>query len=179
MKSSHIIKAIALILFACGTIAGDGDIFSDGFEGDHVCDPDINEPDTESAAFFIGNLTDCPKSLAMIQGVLGTADDTDWFTYHGSDEFGCPVDPGISITSSASLSMCIYFECDSGAGSFTCPQGSAINVSPDGKTGCCTSNSDLSIDDLDCPGTDDSATVWARFHESTQDCNEYSATLNF
>jgi hypothetical protein len=116
----------------------------------------------------------------MIQGVLEGTDDVDWFTYHGADNFGAVVDPTRTVTAQGTISVCKYLVCDSdpAATVVPCPQGTNPSLTGSGIPGCCATNVGFTIA-LDCPGSDDSATVLIQLLTDDDACVPYSLGYHY
>jgi hypothetical protein len=142
-----------------------------------ACVDDGPEPnETEATATDLGLISDCNADVTL-DGVLAGAD-VDWYKYSGSDDFGisCSVDPYRSIMADGQVRICKFFECD--GLSVTCPMGSTVEVSPDGRDGCCgLNNLDISIN---CSGISDDATVYIRLDKPPAfQCVDYAMSYHY
>lgn len=163
----------------------DGDACADGLECvDGVCVPalacdgDLGEPDdTEANAQDLGEITDDDDITVMADGVLSGADDVDWYTYHALDTFGHVAEPTVKVTSSASVRVCQFIECDQGGAvgtEITCPEGTQTALSGALRPGCC-GGATFTVSDFNCSGSSDDLQVYVRLDKPTQDeCVEYS-----
>jgi hypothetical protein len=143
------------------------------------CPADVSEPnDSEEEAQSLGQFNDCDGNGGSISGVLSLGDE-DWFTYTGTDAFGCIVDPEREIVTEGSLRICKFAECLNGLENteLTCPPGTQSATSPAGRPGCCGS-SGFKMGVFDCAGTiNDSANVYIRIDQGVPQCTQY--TLNY
>lgn len=147
------------------------------------CAVDGYEPnETEDAAVYLGVLgdSDDPGSIAA---TLDHADDVDWFTYDGEDNFGLPpgVAPARDLSASGGLRLCKFLECPDGieVTEVMCPDGSDLAQSPSGRPGCCSTGS-IMMPDFNCTGgTDDSAFVYIRLDMGEDQCVDYTVGYEF
>ena len=125
--------------------------------GTCVAPPDCRPLDTdphgdEGSAFELEGLN-CGNGMEL--GVIGTIEgpEVDWYTYFGNESFGCPETPAASISSTEPLDVCVHIECDNGGDvqGLQCGAGSSSADSPDGRAGCCGTDTAV-IDDYDCSG---------------------------
>lgn len=147
------------------------------------CAVDGYEPnDDEATATPLPELGDGddPGSIA---GELDHADDADWYTYAGIDNFGLP--PGVAplrdLAADGQLRLCKFLECPSGIldTEVTCPDGSDLAQSPAGRPGCCAAGS-IAMPDFNCNGdTDDSAQVYIRLDHAVEQCVQYSVAYEY
>lgn len=146
-----------------------------------ACLPDDNEPNgNESEATFLGDINDSDASGSMISGVIDHADDVDWYSYNGDDDFGTVVDPTRAITADGGLRVCKFMECLNGLPNteVECPTGADLAMSPAGRPGCCSTDGfDVP---LDCSGTtDDSAAVFIRIDNPGNQCVSYTIDYHY
>lgn len=138
------------------------------------------------------DLTDCDSdgstgfggSRQPIKDVIDLADRVDYFTYHGTDTFGCVVDP-TATTQDSGLVLCEFVHCDQGTTNFkSCTAGTDVNSTaedPDsnGDPGCCvTGPGTVTIDYACSSGLDDSAQVYIRADQPSI-CSQYSIDYHF
>jgi hypothetical protein len=141
------------------------------------CPADANEPnDLETVATNLGVLTDCDDTGGTIAGVLSTESDADWFVYTATDDVGCTVGPGRTLTLAGAARLCKYAECASGT-IITCLDGSVVATSPDGHPGCCHTQGFTM--DIDCDGVDDDATVYIRVDTPAAACTSYTLDYHY
>lgn len=139
-------------------------------------DPEPN--DTEGAAHSLGNITDCDSTGGDLSGALDGKADTDWYTFHGSDEFGCMGDPTFTLMTNETVKMCAYFLCDSGSTKVTCQGVAQPATSPLGRSGCCASALTLAPA-IECSGTDDSSKVWFELQAPQDVCVAYTVDYHY
>ncbi|PCC66438.1 hypothetical protein SAMN02745121_00798 [Nannocystis exedens] len=163
----------------------DGDACADGLECVDgmcvpvlVCDGDLGEPDdTEPNAQDLGEINDDDDNTVMADGVLSGAGDVDWYTYHGLDEFGHVAEPTVKVTSSTTVRVCQFIECDQGGAvgtEITCPEGTQTALSGALRPGCC-GGATFTVADFNCSGSSDDIQVYVRLDKPSQDeCVEYS-----
>jgi hypothetical protein len=144
--------------------------------------------DIENNATALASLPvdDCAPE-EPVSGLLDGADDVDWYSYQGADS-SCIVNPRQHVSNaSASVRLCAFLACvDSSAGTFfTCPSGTVESQSPDGRSGCCGTGTDVDIEfnDLDCMSSnDDSAFVFLRVDDPAGDpttCTSYTLRYTY
>lgn len=145
--------------------------------GGGCLDP-IEPNDVEGQAFSLGAFNDCDPEGSMIQGILGGPNDTDWYRYVGSDDFGCVVDPARTVTASNSVRVCKFAECTDGSTPvIDCQNGSTPDTSPEGRAGCCfTAGFGM---DVECDAVSDDATVYIRFDNPGDACVVYDMAYHF
>jgi hypothetical protein len=147
------------------------------------CAVDGYEPnDSEDAATPLETLGDSDDPGSIV-GTLDHADDVEWFTYFGEDNFGLPpgVAPARDLSASGGLRLCKFLECPDGieVTEVTCPNGSDLAQSPAGRPGCCSSGS-IMMPDFNCTGgTDDSAQVYIRLDNAEDQCVDWSVGYEF
>lgn len=162
----------------------DGDACADGLncvDGLCVptlaCDGDLGEPDdSEPNAQDLGEIDDDDANTLMADGVLSGSADVDWYTYHGLDTFSHVAEPTVKVTSSASVRVCQFIECDEGGAvmtEITCPEGTQTALSGALRPGCC-GGATFTVSDFNCPGSADNVQVYVRLDQASQDeCVEY------
>ncbi len=146
------------------------------------CPDDVEPPaDAEATAKDLGDITDNNDDFFEQGGVLSGSSDVDWYTWHGADTLGYVAEPTFTLVTGDQRN-CMFFECDDGGVAQTkvdCPVGTDFAISPMLRPGCCGAASFL-IGDLNCPGNDESATMWLRVDKSVADsCSIYAVKLNF
>lgn len=151
--------------------------------GDTCLDNGAEPNDDEQQAWNLGNISDDDGDQDSISGVSDGAFDPDWYKFHGTDTSFKVVDPTRSLTASAPLRLCKFFNCDNGEqASFTCPSGTAAANSPDGRPGCCSMGG-FAIDDFSCGGSSfnsDNATVFIRIdNPQNNPCPTYTLTYHY
>ena len=157
---------------------------------DDICEPipecseleEESEPnDDEDNAPDGGSLNDSDPTFQEVEGVLDGETQQDWYNWHCDDTGFGQFEMNHEIESDVTLRVCMYLECDLGTGlDLTCPEDSSPDTSPDGRAGCCTTETELSIFDFDCndPDDDDSGEVYVVVDTAPEDsCPAY--TLGF
>ena len=145
---------------------------------DTACDTiDTHESnDTQATAYDLGGHTDCDHYGFCASLTDG---DVDWYTYQGSDTFGCNVAPSVDFDA-PNLEVCQYWSCDSVPTLSTCPDGTTPDTAPGGQPGCCSSTS-FSYDP--CNGgvfDSEDAHVWIKVSRSSgSGCEPYAFGIEF
>ena len=131
-----------------------------------ACEDDSNtEPnETQVSARDLGTIDDADASGSEFCGVLKGAADIDWFKFSGKDVFLNYVDPTREVLSDGAVKLCVYLQCKDGGTSVNCDAGDSPAVAPLGQSGCCGTGT--VAPNLNCAGTDDSATVWVSIANS-------------
>lgn len=147
------------------------------------CPADPNEPnDTPDTANDLGSITDSDSDGSTITGVLAGPDDSDWFTYHGSDTTFALVNPTRNVMSDGNVTLCKYALCDVSPETqqLLCPDGTELAAATNGAPGCCATNMGFTFD-LTCDSFwgDDSATVWIEVLTDDDACVSYSVDYHF
>lgn len=133
------------------------------------------------------NLTDCDSDGSTAfggpwppaQGVVDPSDIADYFTYHGSDTFGCVVDP-TATTQQSGFRLCVFTHCPQGATTFNSCTAGTPATNPNGYPGCCTTAPGTVTVDYSCANSsDDSAQVYIRADEPTTSCSDYTIDYHF
>jgi hypothetical protein len=132
--------------------------------------------DTQATATDLGAHTDC-EHYGFCASL--TDGDVDWYTYQGSDTFGCNVAPSVDFDA-PNLEVCQYWSCDSVPTVSTCPDGTTPDVAPGGQPGCC-SKKPFSYDP--CNGgifDSEDAHVWIKVTRSQgSGCEPYALGVEF
>lgn len=118
-----------------------------------ACRPiDLDPHDDEASATALDPLG-CDESMDL--GLAGTIEgpQSDWYTFFGNDAFGCPEQPGATLTADEPLEVCVFIECENGGAlePLECGGDSTEATSPDGRVGCCGTDSAF-VGDYDCTG---------------------------
>jgi hypothetical protein len=141
-------------------------------------EPNESEGFAESVAM---DISDCDSDGNSITGVIAGDGDVDWFSYSANDQFGCSVDPTRSFSSSGMLRVCQFFECKSGTAEVSCGSGSTPSDSPDGRPGCCATQTFSA--GINCTGTaSDDTTVYLRVDEpggGAAVCSSYTVDYHY
>ena len=165
-----------------GGTAGSGGTSGSGGSGGTggPCVHKDQEPnDTEAVAESFAEISDCDGAGDYYYGTLEGSTDKDWFTFHAHDQAGCSVNPTFLIQSSTTFLLCAYFTCDTGGDSINCSSGSSVDTSPDGLSGCCTTNGTLEPS-VNCSGFDDSSQVYVLVSSpSNQACQDYTVDYHY
>ena len=149
-----------------------------------ACSDDPGEPNNgEIQATLLDPITDDDDQGSMISGELEAATDIDWFRYEGSDTTFAIVGPYAQVNVNA-LELCMYAECLNGleVTEVTCNEGTTQQPSPNGRPGCCGTNTGGFEIGLSCGGTfsDDSALIFISVAGSEPGvCQEYTVTYHY
>ncbi len=123
------------------------------------------------------NTSDCNAlGGGTVSGVIQPGD-TDYFTYSGIDDI-CKAQPKVS-TQSSGIRTCVFAKCKDGSSAYKgCAKG-VLGTSGSLK-GCCRSTpGDVELE-IDCPGLNDSATVYTRITGTNANaCTSYSFDYDF
>lgn len=149
--------------------------------GKLTCTGSQAEPnDSLPSARPLKAIDDCDGSGDKFAGTVGGAD-VDYWTFKGSDKFGCTVDPSVT-NHSGSVRVCVFAQCLSGTTEFKkCNAGTAFKL-PSGLDGCCTDGPGDASLDFKCTlvGTDDSADVFIRVDSpGATTCLPYDVDYHF
>lgn len=148
------------------------------------CGDDRNEPNNgEIQAALLGSITDDDDDGSMVAGELEAPTDIDWFRYEGDDTALAIVGPYAQVNVN-DLELCIHAECVNGLENteVSCNEGTTLQPSPNGRPGCCGTNTGGFDISLSCGGTfsDDSALIYMSVTGSEPGvCQEYTLTYNF
>lgn len=151
-----------------------------------VCMNDGVEPnESEAEAHDLGDQY-CKAQAKSFQGVLDGDGDVDWFHFFG-DFSGNPCndnDPDpiakLVVTTDGPLEVCMYADCDiEGPVNITCPNGTMMTNSPDGRKGCCGAGSMEYV--VNCnDGPDESAEMYVRLQNAPVDaCLAYKVDYSY
>jgi len=162
------------------------EIFVDGFESGSACEwSEVTDgDDSQASALNLGQTDDCDGNQTSILGEIHETTDVDFTVRHMTDEFACSVDPSIAITTTDTLRFCIYFSCDLGTTSLTCPGATVDATADSGALGCCTTTDMQTVIQIlpTCTGTsDDDGTVWTEVSTSggaTGACAPYTLVVH-
>jgi hypothetical protein len=154
---------------------------TDGSGAGPGCIDEGREPnEDESSAIYLGRINDCDGAGSQLKGTITQWSDVDWYSYSGTDKFGCIVDPSRAFVATAPLRMCKYAECLRGTPVFLCPGNSPPEFSPSGRLGCC-SDQTFSLE-LVCAGADndDAATIYIRIDNPDEsECVSYTLAYHY
>jgi hypothetical protein len=154
-----------------------------GVGGGASCDTGSLEPnDTEQEATNLGTMSDCDDQAASVGSSLDGFGDVDWFEYLGADASTlCSVDPGVTITSSHELEICLFFQCvDGTAPDFGCPSTTTPTDSPEGRPGCCSGAPfEFALTCGSSAFNADDARVFVRIAPKTNLCTTYSLEYDY
>ena len=147
-----------------------------------VCPGEEFEPnDSRPTAAPLKDINDCDGSGGSFSGIVAGGTDQDWWSYKGSDTFGCVVDATASAAS-AGIRVCVFARCNDGSTAFkSCKKGTAITLSS-GEQGCCGEGGASAEVEHSCTlvGTDDSATVSMRVDApGATACTPYKVDYHF
>ena len=148
------------------------------------CGDDPYEPNNgEVQAFLLDPITDDDDQGSMVSAELEAATDIDWFRYEGTDTTFSIVNPYAQVNINA-LELCLYAECLNGLENtdVSCNEGTTQQPSPNGRPGCCGTNTGGFEINLSCGGTlsDDSALMYMSVTGSEPGvCQEYTVTYHF
>lgn len=172
---------LMLVLSACGGSGSNGD--DDGGDadgGEALCIGATDEGDTEAEATMLGTIGDCDEQGSFVAGTLDGDDDTDWFTFEGTDERGCVTDGEARVIPPGGQEVCMFASCTVGtATEITCTAPATEALSPDGNAGCCgVANSGEVF--VDCDGDDEGATLTVRIRSGAPGvCSEYTLLYHY
>lgn len=142
------------------------------------CTGELDEPNgTEILATPLGTIDDCDSSGSTVKGVSSGVGDVDWMVFHGTDTFGCSVDPTLSIDAPG-LRLCAFALCDDGTTTIQNCNGATAATSPAGTHGCCTTTKNLSVQ-INCSGTNDSASIFIRVDQTQNQCVAYDVAYHY
>jgi hypothetical protein len=142
------------------------------------CTGEIDEPNaSEILATPLGIIDDCDSSGSSVHGVSSGTGDVDWMVFHGTDTFGCSVDPTLSINATG-VRLCAFALCDDGTTTIQNCNGATAATSPAGTHGCCTNTKNLSVQ-INCSGTNDSAAIYVRVDQTQNQCVAYDVAYHY
>jgi len=145
-----------------------------------TCSGEIDEPnESEILATPLGTIDDCDSSGSDVAAVSSGTGDVDWMVFHGTDTFGCSVDPTVQIDAPSSR-LCAFALCAKGTTTIqNCGIGTPA-VSPGGTHGCCTTSTQSMKLQIACSGSDDSAAMYIRVDQPTSNqCVPYDVTYHY
>ena len=133
-----------------GTCEGDLQCLGDVCLPPGSCEkhPEGEPNDDEATAVALGEVPGC--MVAELAGAVD-ANDTDWFSYHGTNDAACAQDTLGIIDADSDLEVCMYWECDMGNEQVVC-FGVPEATSPDGWPGCCGPASNVVFMQRQCLG---------------------------
>lgn len=152
---------------------------------DDVCETPQNCPqersesnDVEADAQDLGEFNDFDPNFETADGrIPAGSGDEDWFTYQCDDNALGQVDMAYEITTNIPVRVCQFISCDvANNPTVTCPENSEAATSPDGFPGCCSEQTELVVEEIDCSpdDNDDSGRVFVRVDMPLQDmCVSY------
>ena len=155
--------------------------------GDGVCEPpppcmpiDLEPHGDEATAAMLTEL-DCNESMS--EGLIATVDgtETDWYRYFGNHDLAfCNEEPGATVTSDVPLEVCVFVDCDSGnTQNVECAGENTMEMSPDGRPGCCGTDS-ADMTDYGCSSiANDDANVWISVSSRVPVCAHYELSYEF
>ena len=145
-----------------------------------ACSGDFDEPNgNEILATPLGTIDDCDGSGGDVFGVSSGTGDVDWLLFHGSDTFGCSVDPTFQIDV-AGARLCAFALCDDGTTTVQSCGSGTPTVSPAGTHGCCTTSTQSMKLQIACSGTNDSAAMFVRVDQpETNECVSYDVAYHY
>jgi hypothetical protein len=143
------------------------------------CTGEIDEPNaSEILATPLGTIDDCDSSGSNVKGVSSGTGDVDWMVFHGTDTFGCSVDPTVQIDASG-VRLCAFALCDDGTTTIQDCNGATAATSPAGTHGCCTTGTKSMTVSINCSGTNDSAAIFIRVDQTQNQCVAYDVAYHF
>ncbi|MEM6788031.1 MAG: hypothetical protein AAF715_10980 [Myxococcota bacterium] len=157
--------------------------------GDAACHAETTDaPETEATALDLGDgFSGCDDAgPPEVTGRITDNLDADWYTYTAARVEGCFAEPTLIMDAEPGLMVCQYVSCVGADAppSFTCPFGTAPDVSGEGRAGCCSNTGGFSIDDVVCPAPVENAdlTVHLRLQsvaiEVDDFCSDYAFRLH-
>jgi hypothetical protein len=153
----------------------------DASAGDGGCNQaDIEPNGTIATARPLAATRDCDKNGNKIHGTISGAGDVDYFHFHGADTPFCDVNPSATIDIGG-VHLCMYAACDSPTGSVSCGAGTLDTAPPAGVAGGCCIDGPATLDmSVNCPGIDDSATMYLRASAiGATVCKTYTITYHY
>jgi len=158
-----------------GTTEGDGSSTT----GSGAC-AELDEPnDDEASALALGNVA-CAAEVIVLSSIADGATSPDWFSYFGMhDEAACGTNglPVVTVTMGSPLAICAFASCPGGGAVVDgCVTGAPANA-PSGLPGCC--GTDVVALDVNCPPTDESATVLVEVATTDAACVPYELWLEY
>lgn len=170
---------------ACDRGACDGDLvcMDDVCETPQNCPQERSEPnDTPGEGQDLGEFNDFDPTFQTVDGRLpGGSGDEDWWSYQCDDNALGQVDMAYEIDTNIPVRVCQFISCDVADNpTVTCPENSEAAMSPDGLPGCCSEQTELVVEEIDCSpdDNDDSGRVFVRVDMPLQDmCVSYDLGL--
>jgi len=143
------------------------------------CTGELDEPNaTEIFATQLGTIDDCDSSGSSVKGVSSGVGDVDWMVFHGTDTFGCSVDPTIQINATG-VRLCAFALCTAGTTTVQSCNGATSATSPAGIHGCCTTTAKSVSVQINCSSTNDSAAIFVRVDQTQNQCVAYDVAYHF
>jgi hypothetical protein len=135
--------------------------------------------DDEVSAIDMGSIG-CAGATLQSGSIADALTSPDWFSYYGMhDEAACGTNglPVVTVTSGGPLEICAFASCPGGAGVVdVCYMGLPAS-SPSGFPGCC--GTDIVALDVNCPPTDESATVMVEVVTTDAACVSYTLSMEY
>jgi hypothetical protein len=134
--------------------------------------------ETEATAVPLPDTTDCDEDHQAFAGLLNGADDIDFFVIRLTDDATCTLDPEVTISGQPDVGVCVYVQCLGGTTDLApCSGSSTPDTSPQGRPGCCTTESSLPFS-YTCTGSSvDDADFWIRVGTSAPGCATYDGDI--
>jgi len=167
--------------FDDGTDDAGANMEFDASAGEGGCNQaDIEPNGTVATARPLASTTDCDSNGNKIRGTISGSSDIDYFHFHGNDNFNCQVNPSATIDVSG-VRLCMYAKCDNPTGSTSCGSGTADNAPPSGFAGGCCIDGPATLNmGVDCPGLDDSSTIYFKTSAvGSPVCKTYTITYHY
>ena len=143
------------------------------------CTGEKSEPNaSEILATPLGTIDDCDSSGSSVSGVSSGIGDVDWMVFHGTDTFGCSVDPTVQIDAPG-LRLCAFALCADGTTTIQNCNGATAATSPAGTHGCCTTGTSSMSVQINCSGTNDSAAIYIRVDQTQNQCVAYDVAYHY
>lgn len=153
--------------------------------GPMCMDTGMEPNENEGEAVDLGDQY-CKAQPKSFQGVLDGDGDVDWFRFFGdfsgnqcNDNDNDPI-AKVVVTADGPLEVCMYADCDiDGEVNITCPNGTTMTNSPDGRKGCCGAGTMEYV--VNCnDGPDESAEMYVRLQKAPVDaCLAYKVDYSY
>ena len=98
--------------------------------------------------------------------------------FDGKDTFGCSVNPTVQLDAPG-LRICAFALCATGSTTIQNCNGATAAVSPAGTHGCCTTGTTSVALQINCTGTNDSAAIYIRVDQTTNQCVAYDVAYHY
>lgn len=139
-------------------------------------DPGSSEPTAKALA----DTTDGVDTTTTIKGVMNGPVDVDFYKLNVADVTGGILQPDIR-TQTLGVELCVFVRCTSGKTTTlkTCAGGAKATNPGTGTEGCCGAGPANISPDWDCPGFNDSASIFFRVRPTGNACLPYTFSYVF